>query len=106
MSWTADVKPGQVLRITKMIEHYSHQMDITDEHPVWGIVLDDETMLVFSKIDQHGYPNAKGERWVSRVMPTEWADEDSRWAKAEEVPEDVPVEFWPIAARAALDEGV
>lgn len=107
MSWTADVKPGQVLKITKMVGDKGGELDLSEDHVVWGIVLDnDNNMMVFSKVDQRGYPHAKGAKWVSRVVPTDWADEDSQWANADDVPDDVPPEFWTIAARAALDDGV
>lgn len=108
MSWTADVKPGQVLKITKMVDDRGAELDLGEDHTVWGIVLDDESMMVFSKVNQRGYPGAyqAGAKWVSRVYPTDWADENSVWADADEVPDDVPTEFWPIAARAALNEGV
>lgn len=106
MSWTSDIKPGQVLEITKMVGDKGDELELGEDHKVWGIVLDAENMMVFSKIRQRGYPGAKGDTWTSRVFPTDWADEDSKWAKADDVPDDVPSEFWTIAARAALDDGV
>lgn len=105
MSWKTDTKPGQILKITKMVSDRGQELDLGEDHVTWGIVLDDESMMVFSKVDQRGYPGAMGKsKWVSRVYPIDWADEDSHWADADEVPEDVPQEFWPIAARCALDE--
>jgi len=106
MSWASDTKPGQILKITKMVNDQGSELDLGEDHVVWGIVLDNENMMVFSKVTQRGYPGAysAGAKWVSRVYPTNWADEDSHWADADEVPDDVPQEFWPIAARSALDE--
>lgn len=107
MSWTSDVKPGQILKITKMVSDKGGELALGEDHVVWGIVLDNENMMVFSKIKQDGlYRNAKGDAWVSRVLPTDWADEDSQWADSEEVPTDVPPEFWTISAQAALNDGV
>lgn len=108
MSWTADVKPGQVLKISKMVGDHGDELALGEDGVAWGIVLDDENMMVFCKIDQRGYPGASaaGARWTSRVYPTDWADEESEWADADNVPNDVPPEFWPIAARAALNGGV
>src|SRR4051812_46821889 len=100
MSWTSDIKPGQILRITKMVSDKGGELDLDEERPAWGIVLDDENMMVFTEVDQsykyRGAPNANA--WVSRVYPTDWADEESRWADADEVPDNVPPEFWSIAA--------
>jgi hypothetical protein len=108
MAWAADVKPGQVLKITKMVSDHGGELALGDDHVAWGIVLDDANMMVFTEVDQSGFyrgaPNAA--RWVSRVYPTEWADEDSEWANADAVPDDVPPEFWSIAAQAALNDGV
>jgi hypothetical protein len=100
------VKPGQVLKISKMVGEKGDELALGEEGLAWGIVLDDENMMVFCKIDQRGYPGARGSAWTSRVYPTDWADEESEWADADAVPDDVPPEFWPIAARAALNGGV
>lgn len=106
MTWATDVKPGQVLKISKMAGDKGDELALGEEGIAWGVVLDDENMMVFCKIDQRGYPGAKGASWTSRVYPTNWADEGSEWADADNVPADVPPEFWPIAARAALNGGV
>jgi hypothetical protein len=108
MTWAADCKPGQILKITKMVSDKGGELALGEDNVAWGIVLDNENMMVFTEVDQSGFyrgaPNAS--RWVSRVYPTDWADEDSVWADADEVPATVPSEFWPIAAQAALNDGV
>lgn len=107
MSWTADVKPGQVLKISKMVGDKGDELALGEDGVAYGIVLDDANMMVFTKIDQQGfYRGASGLSWVSRVYPTDWADEESDWVKDDEVPADIPSEFWPIAAQAALNGGV
>lgn len=107
MSWTVDVKPGQVLKITKMVGDHGDELALGDDNVAWGIVLDDVSMMVFCKVSQLGYPGAKGEMiWTSRVYPTDWADEDSERPEADEVAPDVPREFWAISAQAGLNGGV
>jgi hypothetical protein len=106
VTWAADAKPGQILKITKMVNDHGDELALGEDGEAYGIVLDDENMMVFRKADQHGYPGANGAKWVSRVYPIDWADEDSEWADADRVPQDVPNEFWPIAAQAGLNGGV
>jgi hypothetical protein len=108
MSWTADVKPGQVLKITKMVGDKGDELALGEEGVAFGIVLDSDSMMVFTQIDQQGFYRGAplAHAWVSRVYPTDWADEDSRWLKDDEVPSDVPPEFWSIAAQAALNGGI
>lgn len=108
---TADVRPGQVLRITRMghgENTLADELGLGDGHIAYGIVLDAENMMVFTQIEQHGYPGAKGGKmWASRVYPTGWCDVQTTEAvEADAVQEDVPPEFWPISARAGLNGGI
>lgn len=103
MSWKADTRPGHILKITKMVNDQGQELGLGEDNTVWGIVLDDELMMVYSKLAQRGYPGAKGDNWVSRVYPIDWADEDSENVEAEAVPDDVPEDFWPLSARVALE---
>ena len=100
MSWhVGTVKPGDVLRITKLVN--SNGIQMSDD--AWGVVLDDEDMMVFEKREKDWRIPSSVAGWSSKVCPIDWADEDSKLAVADEVPADVPADFWPLAARLSLE---
>lgn len=100
MTWTTRVRPGDILRVTKLVNDNGIQI----EDDGWGIVLDDEDMMLF--VHRERDPRANDaqahEGWSSRVTPINWADEDSEIAAADAVPQDMPADFWPLVARLQL----
>jgi hypothetical protein len=100
MSWKTYTKPGDVLRITKLVNENGIQV----EDDAWGIVLDNVDMIVYVKRTRIAGANEKQsfDGWSSRVCAIDWADEDTEIAKAEEVPEDIPPDFWPLTASIQL----
>lgn len=101
MTWhTGTVHAGDVLRITKLVDNWG--VDISDD--AWGIALDDEDMMVFIKREKPGHFSKQAVGgWSSQVCPIGWADEDTRAADADDVPKDIPDDFWPLAARLSLE---
>lgn len=102
MTWNVGkVKPGEVLRITKLVN--DHGVEV--ENDAWGIVLDDEDMMLFAKRERiYGSRGDQShEGWSSRVCPITWADEDTEIAVADQVPDDMPADFWPLSARLSLE---
>jgi hypothetical protein len=101
MTWTTRTKPGDVLRITKLVNANGVQI----EDDCWGIVLDDEDMMLFvpRTRDPHANKSQAHEGWSSRVCPIDYADEDSEVAVADDVPKDVPDDFWALVARLQLE---
>jgi hypothetical protein len=99
--------PGNVLKISKFDESHADELGLGEDgaEGAYGIVLDDDNMMVFCKIRQRGYPGAKGNSWTSRVYPIAWA-EPEHTERVEDGPDDLPTEFWPIAAQAALNGGL
>jgi hypothetical protein len=96
----ARFKPGEVLRVTKLVNDNDTQI----EDDAWGVVLDDEDMMLFIKRER--IYGSRGDQshdgWSSRVCPIGWADEDTQVAAADEVPQDVPADFWALSARLTL----
>lgn len=91
---------GSVLRITRLVNDFGTQ--VSDD--AWGIVLDGEDMMVFEKRERDLRVLTSVTGWISRVCPLGWGDEDFALAKVEDVPADIPPDFWPLAARLTLAE--
>jgi hypothetical protein len=70
MAWAADVKPGQVLKITKMVSDHGGELALGDDHVAWGIVLDDANMMVFTEVDQSGFYRGSADRHGAVVVPS------------------------------------
>jgi hypothetical protein len=100
MTWKTRTKPGEVLRITKLVN--TNGVEI--ENDCWGIILDDEDMMLYIRRERDPRANKAQahEGWSSRVCPIDYADEDSELAKADDIPEDVPADFWPLASQLQL----
>jgi hypothetical protein len=101
MTWKTETKPGDVLRITKLTGTFD--VEISDD--AWAVVLDDEDMMVFIKRERDPRVLTSVAGWTSQVCPIGYADaETTQIALADEVPEDMPQDFWPLAARLALGD--
>jgi hypothetical protein len=87
-----------VLRITKLVDQWGQEIS----NDAWGIVLDDEDMMVFRKMEAHPMVKTSVSGWASQVCPLGYADEDTQVAVADDVPADVPDDFWPLAVSLQL----
>lgn len=92
------MKPGNVLRITKLVDDWGQEIS----SDAYGIILDDEDMMVFRRTEKDPRIPTSVSGWASQVCPIGWADEDSETAVADDVPKDIPDDFWPLVARLSL----
>lgn len=92
MSWT----PGNVL-VVKEIKKF----DLPDEG-AFAIVLDEEDAMLFFKAECGVGGTRREIGWRSGVEPLADLGDDTRLAGDDEVPDDVPADFWPLSARSAM----
>lgn len=81
-------RPGTVLKVSRDYDKPPYMLE--GEH--YAVSMGDDDVMIFTKHDSG---------WNSRVCSLGEGDE-VREIKDEEVPADIPADFWPLVARLQL----